>query len=83
MAVAKRNRAWLLPLVCLAGYLFAWGTILVDRQMIIAEQAELRQELRQAKQQLKLREMMQDFGTDWEQMVIWNKQAIIPEEVGK
>ena len=82
MAVAKRNRVWLLPLVFLAGYLFAWGTILVDRQMIIAEQAELRQELRQAKQQLKLRGMMQDFGTDWEQMVIWNEEHK-PEEVGK
>ena len=80
MAIAKRLRPWLLPLVFLVGYLFAWGTILVDRQMIIAEQAGLRRELKQAKKQLKLREMMLDFDDNWQQIVIWNEEAIIPEE---
>ena len=85
MAIAKRNRAWLLPLVFLAGYLFAWGNVLVDRQMIIAEQAELGRELKQVRQELKLREMVEEFGTDWQQMVIWNEETKVepPAEVGK
>jgi len=85
MAIAKRNRAWLLPLVFLAGYLFAWGNVLVDRQMIIAEQADLGRELKQVRQELKLREMVEEFGTDWQQMVIWNEETKVepPAEVGK
>lgn len=73
-------KAWILPLVFLAGYLMAWGTILVDRQMIIASQGALAGELKEAKRQLRLREMMQDFGLTWEQLVIWNKENKLPPE---
>ena len=85
VAVAKRNRAWLLPLVFLAGYLFAWGTVLVDRQMLIEEQKALSQELKQTRQELQLREMVEGFGTDWQQIVIWNEETKVepPEEEGK
>lgn len=80
----KWRRGWLLPLVCLAGYLFAWGSILLDRQMIIEEQKALSRELGRVRQELKLQEMVDDFGDDWQEMVIWNEKAIAPpQEVGK
>jgi hypothetical protein len=70
--------------VFLLGYLVAWGTVLVDRQMVIASQAQLARELVEAKQQLRLHEVMEGFDYDWQQMVIWNKEAIVPaKEVGK
>ena len=80
MAMTARQRLWLLPLVFLLGYLVAWGTVVVDRQMIIASQEELARELASAKKQLQLRGLMQDFGDDWQQMVIWNEEAIEPPE---
>jgi len=70
----KRRQAWTLPLLFLLGYLAAWGTILVDRQMVIAEQRELRRELADAKKRLRLRELVDNFGSDWQEMVIWNEE---------
>lgn len=80
MAV-KKLRAWLLPLVWLLGFVCAWGMILVDRQMIIDSQAELQQELRRTKMQLKVVDAANEFGDKWQEIVDWNKMAIKPEEV--
>lgn len=78
------KRTWLLPIVFLLGYLLAWGTILVDRQMLIKEQKALRTELERTRIEMKLKEMMNDFGTDWQEIVIWNENEIEPpREVGK
>ena len=81
----KRKQAWKLPIVFLVGYLFAWGSILLDRQMIIDEQEALSQDLGRVRKELKLREMVEEFGTDWQEMVIWNEETKLesPEEVGK
>ncbi len=85
----KIKQAWKLPIVFLIGYLFAWGSILLDRQMIIDEQEALRQELEQTKIEMKLREIVDDYGADWQEIVIWNEEAIesleeVPDgQVGK
>jgi len=84
MAVTARYRAWLLPLVFLLGYLVAWGTVLVDRQMLIQEQQELREDLQRAKQQLQVFDAADEFGARWQEIVDWNEKAIKPkEEEGK
>ena len=81
----KRKQAWKLPIVFLVGYLFAWGSILLDRQMIIDEQEALSQDLGRVRRELKLREVVEDFGTDWQEIVIWNEETKLepPKEVGK
>lgn len=81
----KIKQAWKLPIVFLIGYLFAWGSILLDRQMIIDEQEALSQDLGRVRKELKLREMVDDFGEDWQEMVIWNEETKLepPEEVEK
>jgi len=73
-----RYKGWLLPLVFLAGYVVAWGTIVVDRQMLVAEQRALMDEIKSAKQQLQLYDQMQDFGDDWREIINWNKEAVLP-----
>lgn len=72
----KNKQSWKLPIVFLIGYMFAWGMILLDRQMLIDEQEALRQELKDTKIELKLRELVDDFSTDWQEIVIWNEEAI-------
>ena len=81
----KIKQTWKLPIVFLIGYLFAWGSILLDRQMIIDEQEALSQDLSRVRKELKLREMVEEFGTDWQEIVIWNEETKLepPEEVGK
>ena len=81
----KIKQAWKLPVVFLVGYLFAWGMILVDRQMIIDEQKALSQAMSRLCQELKLRKLVEEFGSDWQEMVIWNEEEKQepPEEVGK
>lgn len=70
----KKMKTWVLPLIFLAGYITAWGSILIDRQMLISEQKALSEDLAEVKEELQLREMMDDFGSDWREMVIWNKE---------
>jgi len=78
------KQRWLLPLAFLLGFICAWGMILIDRQMIMQEQEALRKELEQTRTEMKLREMVEDFGTDWQEMVIWNDEALEPsKEMGK
>jgi len=84
MAMTARHRAWLLPLVFLLGYLVAWGTVLVDRQMLIQEQQELREELRWTKRRLQVFDAADEFGSRWQEIVDWNEKALKPkEEEGK
>jgi len=78
----SKKQIWMLSIAFLLGYLFAWGTILIDRQMLIQEQEALRQELDRVRVELKLQEMVEDFGDDWQEIVIWNEKAIeSPKEV--
>lgn len=70
----KKKQMWKMPLIFLLGYIVAWGTIVVDRQMVIASQRELAQQLEDTKKELHLREMIEDFGSDWQEMVIWNDE---------
>jgi len=70
----KKKQSWTLPLVFLLGYIVAWATILIDRQMIISSQAELKRELQHVRQELQLREMINNFDDDWQQMLIWNEE---------
>ncbi len=79
MAVRKL-RPWLLPLIWLWGFMCGWGMILIDRQMLIGSQGELSQELRRTKRQLKVVDAADEFGSQWQEIVIWNKEAIEPEE---
>ena len=80
----RKHKAWLLPLVFLAGYLFAWGTITVDRQMLIEEQRRLQDEVKQARVELRIMGMVDEYNEDYSEQVGWNKEAIKPaEEVGK
>ncbi len=81
MAIEKL-RPWLLPLTFLLGFMCGWGMVLIDRQMLIQEQEGLRKELLQTRTQMKIRKLADDFETDWQEMVIWNDNAIEPE-VGK
>ncbi len=76
----KIKQAWKLPIAFLIGYLFAWGSIFLDRQMVIEEQEALSQELERVRLELKLREMVDEFGDDWQEIVIWNEKAIEMEE---
>ena len=80
MAIEKL-RPWLLPLAWLLGFMCGWGMILVDRQMIIASQAELQEELQRTKRQLQVVGAADEFGSRVQKIVIWNKQVIEPEEV--
>lgn len=81
----KKLRPWLLPLMFLLGFVCAWGMISVDRQMLIASQAELQEELRRTRLQLKVFDAAGEFKSRWDEIVIWNKEAVKPppEEVGK
>lgn len=81
----KIKQAWKLPVIFLVGYLFAWGLILVDRQMVIEEQKALSQAMNRLRQELKLREMVEEFGTDWQEIVIWDEETKLepPKEVEK
>ena len=81
----KIKQDWKLPIVFLVGYLFAWGSILLDRQMIIDEQEALSRDLKRVRRELKLREMVEEFGTDWQEIVIWNEETKLepPKEVKK
>ena len=87
----KRKQAWKLPIVFLVGYLFAWGSILLDRQMIIDEQRRLQDEVERTRIELKITKMrnhqitkmIDEYGDDYEEMVIWNEEAVESKEMGK
>lgn len=80
----RKSKGWLLPLAFLSGFICAWGTISIDRHMVIEEQQELRKELKRTRIELRISKMMKEYGDDWQEMAIWNKEAIKPtEEIGK
>ena len=72
------HKGWKLPIVFLIGFLFAWGMILVDRQMIIDEQRRLQEEVDQARIELKITTMIDEYNEDYESQVEWNEEAIEP-----
>lgn len=84
MAMTARVRAWLLPVVFLAGYLLGWASVLVDRQMVMEEQRRLQGEVERARIELRITSMVDEYNEDYSEQVEWNKEAIkSPKEVGK
>ncbi len=84
--IKKKKQTWLLPIVFLVGYLFAWGMILLDRQMIINEQRLLQDEVDRARIELKISKMIDEYNEDYESQVEWNIEALeelVKKEVGK
>lgn len=82
----KKLRPWLLPLVFLLGYLCAWGMILVDRQMLVEEQRRLKEEVKQARTELRIVTMIDEYNEDYVDLIEWNTKALeeMPDEqVGK
>lgn len=71
----KKMRAWLFPIVFLLGYLVAWGSILVDRQMVMDEQRELVGMLEEMKKIVVIRELIDEFGYTWDEMIHWNRKS--------
>lgn len=80
----KKRQAWLLPLVFLLGYVFAWGMILVDRQMLLEEQRRLKEEVERARIEMKITKMIDEYNENYINQVEWNKEALEnPKEKGK
>ena len=79
----RRKQSWKLPIAFLVGYLFAWRPIFNDRQMVMEEQRELREELNRTRIELKITKMIDEYGDDYEEMIIWNEEVVEPKEVGK
>jgi len=80
----KKRQTWLLPLVFLLGYVLAWGSILIDRQMLIDEQRRLQEELDSVRIELKITEMIDEYNEDYTDQIEWNKEALEePKEKGK
>lgn len=72
----KKRREWILPLIFLAGYLTAWGTILIDRQIVISEQRRLQEEVKQVRQELRIKNLIEGYSQESEAFIIWNKKAV-------
>ena len=82
----SKKQIWILSLVFLLGYLFAWGTILIDRQMLIEEQRRLQDEVDSARIELKIMTTMDDYNEDYKEQVEWNSEALeapMPKEEWK
>ena len=80
----KKRQAWLLPLVFLLGYVFAWGMILVDRQMLLEEQRRLIEEVERARIEMKILKMIDEYNEDYINQVEWNSKTLEePDEEGK
>lgn len=75
----KKRQAWRLPLVFLLGYVLAWGSILIDRQMLVEEQRRLQEELDNVRIELKITKMIDEYNEDYSDQVEWNKKVL--EEV--
>lgn len=72
----KKRQAWALPFAFLLGYLFAWGMILVDRQMLIEEQRQLREEINTVRIEQKIKAMIEDYNEDIDSQIKWNREAL-------
>ncbi len=72
----KRRPSWLLPIVFLLGYLFAWGMILLDRHMLIEEQRLLQEEIDQVRTEQKVISMIDVYNEDYIEQVEWNSNAL-------
>jgi len=72
----KKRHPWALPVAFLLGYLFAWGTILVDRQMLIEEQRRLQEKINGAKIEMKIKVMIEEYNEDFDSQIKWNREAL-------
>jgi hypothetical protein len=60
----------------LLGYLFAWGMILIDRQMLIEEQGKLRKKADSALLELKTMKKIEGYNEDITSQIDWNREAL-------
>ena len=72
----KEKTAWWIACGFLIGYLFAWGTIAVDRYLIIESQRQLRQELAQMRQELRLIEIVDEAEYQMRKAIEWNRLTL-------
>ncbi len=72
----RKRQAWALPLAFLLGYLFAWGMILLDRQMLIEEQGRLQKQAASALLELKTMKKIEGYNEDFENQIKWNREAL-------
>lgn len=74
----KKQTAWWIACGFLAGYLFAWGTISIDRHLILKTQRQLQQELDRTRKELRLKEIVLEAEYQMRRDIEWNRQAIDP-----
>ena len=72
----KTKQAWKLPIVFLIGYVSAWGSILLDRQMIIDEQRSLQEEVNRTRIEFNIATMIEEYNKDYVEMVEWTREAM-------
>lgn len=77
----EKKQSWKLPAVFLLGYLTAWGSILIDRQMVMDEQRELQREVNRARKEMRIKDMVEEYNGKIDKFIIWNKENVQTEEV--
>jgi len=75
-----KAKGWKLPAAFLLGYITAWGTILIDRQMVIDEQHQIQQEVERMRKEIRISDMVDQYNQEFSKTIEWNKQSIVPEE---
>lgn len=76
----KKRQVWALPVAFLLGYLFAWGMILIDRQMLIEEQRRLQEEIDRTRIEMKIKGMIEQYNEDFASQIKWNREALEESE---
>ena len=74
----RKRTAWWIAFGFLMGYLFAWGTISIDRHLLMESQRQLQQELDRTRQELRLTEIVLEAEYQMRRDIEWNRQAIDP-----
>ena len=79
----KEKTAWWIACGFLAGYLFAWGAISVDRHLILESQKALQQEITNAsleanrlREELRLKEIIEEAEFERQKAIKWNREAL-------
>ena len=79
----KERIAWWIAVGFLIGYLFAWGTISIDRHLILESQKALQQEITNAslevnrlREELRLKEIIEEAEFEMQKAIKWNREAL-------
>lgn len=72
----KEKTAWLIACGFIIGYLFAWGAISLDRHLILESQRDLQQKLNQTRQELRLKEIVDEAEYQMKKAMEWNRQTL-------